>query len=220
VLRKLRARLTYANVVATLALIVAVGGTSAYAANTIRSSDIVDGEILSADVKDQSLTTFDVSTFLGADVVDGTLTSADVAPGTFVQGRGQLLTSRIVRQVGDLNQPLLTIPGLGRLIAGCYATAALISWENNTGGPVDVWIDSPNAQGHYEGVVRPNGQTATVSEVSQPDRSTPSHSTVLSLGTGADPTAREVATIQVSALQEKNNNPCGFQAQGTLWTSP
>jgi hypothetical protein len=71
-------RPNHATVVAYLGLFVALGGTGAYAANTIRSSDIVDGEILSADVKDQSLTTFDVSTFLGADVVDGTLTGADI----------------------------------------------------------------------------------------------------------------------------------------------
>jgi hypothetical protein len=91
-LRKLRSRLTYANVVATLALIVAVGGTSAYAANTINSTDIVDGqvksvdvgdaEIKSADVKDQSLTTFDISTMLGVDVVDETLTGADIDDGS------------------------------------------------------------------------------------------------------------------------------------------
>ena len=43
-------RLTYANVVATLALIVALGGGVAYAADTIFSSDIVDGEVKTADV--------------------------------------------------------------------------------------------------------------------------------------------------------------------------
>jgi hypothetical protein len=91
-LRKLRARITYANVVATLALFVAVGTGGAYAANTVFSTDIVDGEVKSvdigngevnsADVKDQSLTTFDVSTFLGADIVDGTLTGADIQNGS------------------------------------------------------------------------------------------------------------------------------------------
>jgi hypothetical protein len=89
--RKLRPRSIY-DVFALLALIVAVGGTSAYAANTVFSTDIVDGEVKSvdvgdaevksADVKDQSLTTFDVSTFLGADVVDNTLTGADVDEAT------------------------------------------------------------------------------------------------------------------------------------------
>jgi hypothetical protein len=88
-LRKLSRRLTYANVVATLALFGVLAGGTAYAANTIGSTDIIDGqvksvdigngEVNSADVKDQSLTTFDVSTFLGADVVDRTLTGADIA---------------------------------------------------------------------------------------------------------------------------------------------
>jgi hypothetical protein len=86
-LSRLLRRPSHGIVVAYLALFVALGG-SAYAVNTISSTDIVDGEvksvdigdaeIKSADVKDQSLTTFDVSTFLGADVVDGTLTGADV----------------------------------------------------------------------------------------------------------------------------------------------
>jgi len=87
-LRRLSSRVTYANVMSTIAVVVAVGTGSAYAANTVFSTDIVDGEVASvdiknqdiksADVKDESLTTFDVSTFLGADVVDGTLTGADV----------------------------------------------------------------------------------------------------------------------------------------------
>ena len=77
-LSRLSRRLSYANVMSTIAVVVAVGTGSAYAANTIRSTDIVDGEVKSADVKDQSLTTFDVSTFLGADIVDGTLIEAQV----------------------------------------------------------------------------------------------------------------------------------------------
>ena len=72
------------NLVGFLALFVALGGTGAYAANTIGSTDIVDGEVKSADVKDQSLTTFDVSTFLGADVVDNTLTGDDINESTLV----------------------------------------------------------------------------------------------------------------------------------------
>jgi len=64
------------NVVAFLALFVALGGTSAYAANTVFSTDIVDGEVKSvdigngevgsADVKDNSLNTFDVHSFPGS----------------------------------------------------------------------------------------------------------------------------------------------------------
>jgi len=40
--------------------------------------DVGNGEIGSNDVKDNSINTFDVHSFLGADVVDDSLTGADV----------------------------------------------------------------------------------------------------------------------------------------------
>ena len=46
----LRCRLSYANVVATLALVIAVAGGTAYATNTVFSSDIVNGEVKSVDI--------------------------------------------------------------------------------------------------------------------------------------------------------------------------
>lgn len=101
-LRKLFRRLTYANVMSTIAVFGVLAGGTAYAANewtganivdgsltgadvydnTISGNDITNNSVASADVKDQSLTTFDVSTILGADVVDGTLTGADVGNGS------------------------------------------------------------------------------------------------------------------------------------------
>jgi hypothetical protein len=90
-LSTLRPRSIY-DVFALLALVVAVGGTSAYAANTVFSSDIVDGEvksvdignneIASGDIKDNTVNTFDVHSFIGEDVIDGTLTGPDIANGT------------------------------------------------------------------------------------------------------------------------------------------
>jgi hypothetical protein len=80
-LEKLRPRSVY-DALAAIGCFAALATSSAYAANTIGSADIIDGEIKSADVKDESLTTFDVSTFLGADVVDGTLTAADLGSGS------------------------------------------------------------------------------------------------------------------------------------------
>jgi len=86
-LRKLRPCSVY-DVFALLALFVAVSTGGAYAANTVFSTDIVDGEVKSVDVgnneigsgdvKDNSLNTFDVHSFLGVDVVDNSLTGADV----------------------------------------------------------------------------------------------------------------------------------------------
>src|SRR3954452_7063254 len=49
--------LSYANVVASLALVIAVGGGVAYAANTVFSTDIVNGEVKTADVDNGAVTT-------------------------------------------------------------------------------------------------------------------------------------------------------------------
>jgi hypothetical protein len=51
-MRAVRARLSYANVMSTLAVALAIGGGAAYAANTVFSSDIVNGEVRTADISD------------------------------------------------------------------------------------------------------------------------------------------------------------------------
>lgn len=72
-LRSIASRLTYANVMATVAVFVALGGAGYAAiklpANSVGSAQIVNGSITGADVKNGSLT--------GADVRNKSLTSAD-----------------------------------------------------------------------------------------------------------------------------------------------
>lgn len=70
-MRKLRSRLTYANVTATLALVIAVAGGTAYAANTVFSADIVDGEVKAADLANNAVRT--------AKIADGQVTALDLA---------------------------------------------------------------------------------------------------------------------------------------------
>ncbi len=72
-MRKLRSRLTYANVMATLAFFIAVAGGTAYAANTIFSSDIVNGEVKSVDIGNGEVTAAD----LASDSVNGGKLRAD-----------------------------------------------------------------------------------------------------------------------------------------------
>jgi hypothetical protein len=54
-LKRLRGRLTYANVVATLALFIALGGSS-YAALTVTGSNVRNGSLTGKDIKRNSLT--------------------------------------------------------------------------------------------------------------------------------------------------------------------
>jgi hypothetical protein len=101
---QVRRRLTYANVVATLALFVALSTGGAYAANTIFSGDIVDGEVKTPDLAAEAVTSGKLKlgsvttnrlaggavttekvkneNLTGADVLDSTIRSADIAPLT------------------------------------------------------------------------------------------------------------------------------------------
>ena len=67
----------YANVTATMALVVALGG-SAYAANTVRSSDIKNGEVKRVDLANNAVTSGKVS--------NGTLLSKDFKRGQIPAG--------------------------------------------------------------------------------------------------------------------------------------
>jgi hypothetical protein len=76
-----------AFVIACVALFVSLGSGAAYAANTVFSTDIVDGEVKNADLADQSVTTQKLAfNSIGTGrIIDNTLTSADLK-GTDIQG--------------------------------------------------------------------------------------------------------------------------------------
>jgi hypothetical protein len=99
-LRSLRARMTYANVVSSLALFLVVSGGTALAAATITGDDIVDESITGVDIQNSSLESGDVAngSLTGLDVSDGSIASADVVnsslTGTDVMD-GSILTSDI-----------------------------------------------------------------------------------------------------------------------------
>src|SRR3954469_20308414 len=80
-LRKLR-RPSHSTVVAYLALFVALGGTGAYAANTIGSSDVIDESLLSQDVKNGEVKNPDLGTnsVTSSRIATGNVFNSDLAP--------------------------------------------------------------------------------------------------------------------------------------------
>ena len=88
--QKLLDGLTFSNVCSLLALTIALGTGTAYAANTVGSDDIIDGSVQSIDIKNGDVSSNDLKngnvkvTDLGADavdsskVLDGSLTGADL----------------------------------------------------------------------------------------------------------------------------------------------
>jgi hypothetical protein len=98
VIARVRAHLTYANVVSTLCLILVVGGGTAYAVNEWTGANVVDESLTGADVRGRdgtsaaaavngSLTTHDIAgqapnAANGTPATDGTLTQWDIKNGS------------------------------------------------------------------------------------------------------------------------------------------
>lgn len=80
-------RPTYGSVTATLALCIALGGTS-YAAVKVTGADIRNSSLTGADIRNGSLKSRDVrdGSLTGSDVRDGSLAGADVADGSLLAG--------------------------------------------------------------------------------------------------------------------------------------
>jgi hypothetical protein len=76
---------TYGSVTATLALFVALAGTS-YAAITVTGSNIKNGSLTGADLKNQSVKSSDIDngSLTGSDFRNGSLTSSDVGDGSLL----------------------------------------------------------------------------------------------------------------------------------------
>jgi hypothetical protein len=82
--RKLRSRMTYANVVSTIALGLAIGGGTAYAATRIGTSNIRYHAVTGSKIATNAVTTSKVKTnaLTGSDIRDNAIHSGDIHDGT------------------------------------------------------------------------------------------------------------------------------------------
>jgi hypothetical protein len=88
-------RFTYANVVATLALFLALGGGAAFAANTIRSGDIAPGAVQTADIHQRAISSgkLAVGAVRGNQIAPHSVGSSQIAPGSI--GRSEIAPDAI-----------------------------------------------------------------------------------------------------------------------------
>jgi hypothetical protein len=127
-IRKLRARMTYANVVSTIALGLAIGGGTAYAATRIGTSDIRYHAVTGSKIASNAVTTSKVkaNALTGADLRDNSIHSGDIHNGTLQAADfagGQLPKG----DKGDKGDPATSIFG----VVG--ADGGLTSFKNITG---------------------------------------------------------------------------------------
>lgn len=94
-------RLTYANIVSTLALFLALGGGAAYAASKVSSGDLAPGAVHTSDVFKRAITSgkLAVGAVRSNQVVDGAISSKQLADGAI--GAKQIANAAIgSKQIG------------------------------------------------------------------------------------------------------------------------
>jgi hypothetical protein len=131
-MQKIRSRLTYANVVATLALFLTLAGAAAYGAshlaknsvgtpqlkkNAVTAAKIRNGAVTGKKIKLSTLGAVPNADFAARAGDADTLQGSGAA--SFVRGGGQVLSARRDLAIGDSDVPVFTIPGLGPLTANC-----------------------------------------------------------------------------------------------------
>jgi hypothetical protein len=130
----MRRALSYSNVMATLAVFVALGGSS-YAAITITGKHVRDNSLTGADVRNNSLKSADVrdNSLRSADVKNGSLQAKDFAVGEIPAGSMWSYRGDVPGGPNPVTMP--DIPGLGTTSATCTsAGAAQLSVKNSSAG--------------------------------------------------------------------------------------
>lgn len=137
-------RATYANVTSTLALIVALGGTSAYAANTIGSADIRPGAVKSSDLGNNAVSS--------AKVKDGSLQVNDL-DASARSSASQARRSGNSPALGPGTHSVVTLP----LKAGQYVVLGSTGYQPSNGAARVVCRLRLNASGIASRFVTNNG---------------------------------------------------------------
>jgi hypothetical protein len=126
-LRKYLRRPSPSMVVSLLALAISIGGGAAYAANTVFSSDIVDGEVHSVDLGDNSVNTNKIQ--------NGQVSNADLAASSVTNTRlaaGAVSSSKVLANSltgGQINESTLSTVPTATLAANAGQLDGLDSTE-------------------------------------------------------------------------------------------
>jgi hypothetical protein len=123
--KQIRKRLTYANVMSSIAVFLVLGGATALAAsqlgkNTVGSKQLKKNSVTAAKLKNKAVTTGKIAdkAITGAKVADGTLTGANINPSTL--GTVPNATKAASATHADSASGLTTLPS-GKSESGFYA---------------------------------------------------------------------------------------------------
>jgi hypothetical protein len=205
------------NVVAYLALFVALTGSSAYAAGAVFSEDIVNGEVKTPDLAAQGVNANKLApnAVSSGKVLDNSLKGEDIDESSLAlsfQGTAKVASTRtsVPASVGG-GQLVLEVPGFGQVRSKtCSQKSARSSFFNDTAKPVDVFLDATSTLGSSSDGGDPlfaelaPGQEATNTDIEGTERA------IYQVGFGSG----RVATIVV--MGRADGTSCLYQVQAIV----
>jgi hypothetical protein len=201
--KKIRKRLTYANVMSSIAVFLVIGGATAFAAlgkNTVGTKQLKSNAVTAAKIKNNAVTTNKIkkSAVNGAKVKDGSLTGADINLGTLgtvpsaanantVGGNSVVLINYQASPVGAPTQ-ILNLDGF-TLTASCNAGDKTVVLAN---GPTGSRLQSSGQDSFSPAENKDGVTTDTLTPTSNIDLLEEDHDQVVgntqfSLGNGGRP---------------------------------
>jgi hypothetical protein len=205
------------NLVAFLALFVALTGSTAYAAGSVFSEDIVNGEVKTPDLAAQGVNANKLApdSVSSTKVLDNSLKGQDIDESSLAlsfQGTADVISKRASApaSVGG-GQLVLDVPGFGEVRSkNCSQKSARSSFFNDTAKTVDVFTDvtatlgSPDDGGDPSFAQPAPGQEAMGTDIEGTERA------IYQVGFGSG----RIATIVV--MGTANGTSCLYQVQAVV----
>jgi hypothetical protein len=164
VLAQLRSSLTYANVMASVAVFVALGGTSyAVATGSIDSREIKNNTVSSKDIRNNGVSTLDLknNSARGGDVLNDSLTGDDVLESSLGTVPNATNATNATNAINATNATNAT-----NAVNAANATNATNAGNANTlGGLTAAQLQQPIAYGDWENNALVAGSTKNVNSV-------------------------------------------------------
>lgn len=217
-MKQIRQRLTYANVMATIAVFIALGGAS-YAAirlpkNSVGPKQIRKNAITTAKIKDGAVTGAKVQTASLGKVPSAVMAdNADSLQGSpasaFMHGGGQFFSVRRELHLGDAEVPLFTLPGIGPVTAECTMGTTYprgsFRITNQSGSTMEQTLQYP---GGVDGGAVPTGKSIGFGGNEYVD------SVTVQVATRSS--SPIVATLNLSSLKTDDSGGCDVMGQATV----
>lgn len=121
-MKKIRNRLTYANVMSSLAVFLVLGGATAFAATKIGSNEIKANAILTGKIKKEAVTTSKIknAAINNAKLADGSVSNAKLADGSVTENKiaaGAITTSKLSASAQPTPVASLRVTSTGALVS-------------------------------------------------------------------------------------------------------